>query len=245
MITVKNLVKRYGSLCALDHVSFHIDRGSAVGLLGPNGAGKSTVMNILTGNLRPDAGDATVGGYSLLSLPEEAKRLTGYLPELPPLYPELTVGEYLHYVCGLKGIPKEKKKNEADRVMEKLRIGDTASRLIRNLSKGYRQRVGISQALLGDPPVVILDEPSIGLDPRQIIEIREIVRTLKGSHTVLFSTHILAEISAVCDRVIILDHGRVAADNDLVSPPGDGQDLEAVFLRATGGDIRQFGAKEG
>ena len=245
MITVKNLVKRYGSLCAVDNISFHIDNCSAVGLLGPNGAGKSTVMNILTGNLRLDAGDATVGGYSLLSLPGEAKKLTGYLPELPPLYPELTVGEYLHYVCGLKGISKEKKKSEADRVMERLHIEDMANRLIRNLSKGYRQRLGISQALIGDPPVVILDEPSIGLDPRQIIEVREIIRSLKGSHTVLFSTHILAEVSALCDRVIILDHGRVAADNDLASPSADGHDLEAMFLRATGGGVQQFGAKEG
>jgi ABC-2 type transport system ATP-binding protein len=240
LIEVKNLVKFYGSHLALDHVSFQLEDCSAVALLGPNGAGKSTTMNIMTSNLGASAGQVLINGFDLGTQPAGVKRSVGYLPEIPPLYPELTVEEYLHYVCGLKGIPRSERKKESARVMERIQIDDMKNRLIRYLSKGYRQRVGIAQALVGNPEIVILDEPSIGLDPRQAIEVREIVRSLKGRHTILFSTHILSEAEAVCDRAVILHKGRVVANETIRSLKAKGKDLESVFLDLTGGRIPSF-----
>ena len=240
MIKAENLVKYYGTHLALDHISFRIDGCGAVGLLGPNGAGKSTTMNILAGNLMPSAGTVTLDGCGR----RVHGAAVGYLPEIPPLYPELTVREYLDYACGLKGLPKAERPGEAARVMEQIRLEHVADRLIRYLSKGYRQRVGIAQALIGNPAIIILDEPSIGLDPRQIIEIREIIRSLKASHTVLVSSHILSEIQAVCDRAIILCEGRVVADDTIQALTARGKDFESVFLALTGGGVPSFGGKE-
>ena len=240
MIEVKNLVKYYGSHLALDHVSFRLEDGNAVALLGPNGAGKSTTMNIITSNIGASAGQILLNGTDLKTQTSEMKKSIGYLPEIPPLYPELTVEEYLNYVCGLKGIPRSERKKQTDRVMGRIRIDDMKNRLIRYLSKGYRQRVGIAQALVGNPEIVILDEPSIGLDPRQAMEVREIVRSLKGGHTILFSTHILSEAAVVCDRAVILHRGRVVADESISVLTAGGGDIETVFLDLTGGRVSSF-----
>lgn len=211
VVCLEHLTKRYGNLTALDDVSLSIGRGEIVGLLGPNGAGKSTMMNILTGYLSSTAGRVLVDGADILADPAGAKRNIGYLPEQPPLYPDMTVREYLSFVYGLKGctLPKEA---HLDDVEQAVRIREVDGRLIRNLSKGYRQRVGIAQALIGDPPLLIFDEPTVGLDPKQIIEIRNLLRTLGRNHTVILSTHILSEVQAVCERIVVIDRGRVIAD---------------------------------
>ena len=211
MIKISHLVKNYGSFCAVDDISFEVERGEVVGFLGPNGAGKSTTMNILTGYLSSTSGSVSIGGVDILDEPLNAKRLIGYLPEQPPLYPDMTVDEYLSFAYDLKGctLNKEKHINEVCAVVK---IGEVRKRLIKNLSKGYRQRVGIAQALIGNPPVVIFDEPTIGLDPKQIIEIRNLIRTLGKEHTVILSTHILQEVQAVCDRIVIINKGKIVAD---------------------------------
>ena len=211
MIKISHLVKNYGSFCAVDDISFEVERGEVVGFLGPNGAGKSTTMNILTGYLSSTSGSVSIGGVDTLDDPLNAKRLIGYLPEQPPLYPDMTVDEYLSFAYDLKGctLNKEKHINEVCAVVK---IGEVRKRLIKNLSKGYRQRVGIAQALIGNPPVVIFDEPTIGLDPKQIIEIRNLIRTLGKEHTVILSTHILQEVQAVCDRIVIINKGKIVAD---------------------------------
>ena len=211
MIKISHLVKNYGSFCAVDDISFEVERGEVVGFLGPNGAGKSTTMNILTGYLSSTSGSVSIGGVDILDDPLNAKRLIGYLPEQPPLYPDMTVDEYLSFAYDLKGctLNKEKHINEVCAVVK---IGEVRKRLIKNLSKGYRQRVGIAQALIGNPPVVIFDEPTIGLDPKQIIEIRNLLRTLGKEHTVILSTHILQEVQAVCDRIVIINKGKIVAD---------------------------------
>ena len=211
MIKISHLVKNYGSFCAVDDISFEVERGEVVGFLGPNGAGKSTTMNILTGYLSSTSGSVSIGGIDILDDPLNAKRLIGYLPEQPPLYPDMTVDEYLSFAYDLKGctLNKEKHINEVCAVVK---IGEVRKRLIKNLSKGYRQRVGIAQALIGNPPVVIFDEPTIGLDPKQIIEIRNLIRTLGKEHTVILSTHILQEVQAVCDRIVIINKGKIVAD---------------------------------
>lgn len=211
MIKISHLVKNYGSFCAVDDISFEVERGEVVGFLGPNGAGKSTTMNILTGYLSSTSGSVSIGGVDVLDDPLNAKRLIGYLPEQPPLYPDMTVDEYLSFAYDLKGctLNKEKHINEVCAVVK---IGEVRKRLIKNLSKGYRQRVGIAQALIGNPPVVIFDEPTIGLDPKQIIEIRNLIRTLGKEHTVILSTHILQEVQAVCDRIVIINKGKIVAD---------------------------------
>ena len=211
MIKISHLVKNYGSFCAVDDISFEVERGEVVGFLGPNGAGKSTTMNILTGYLSSTSGSVSIGGVDILDDPLNAKRLIGYLPEQPPLYPDMTVDEYLSFAYDLKGctLNKEKHINEVCAVVK---IGEVRKRLIKNLSKGYRQRVGIAQALIGNPPVVIFDEPTIGLDPKQIIEIRNLIRTLGKEHTVILSTHILQEVQAVCDRIVIINKGKIVAD---------------------------------
>ena len=213
MIEVRNLVKRYGSHTAVDHLSFRVEEGQIYGFLGPNGAGKSTTMNIITGYLAFNEGEVLVDGHSIMEEPEGAKQCMGYLPELPPLYPDMTVREYLVFAADLKKILKEKRREQVEKVMDIVKISDMENRLIKNLSKGYRQRVGLAQALLGDPKIVILDEPTVGLDPKQIIEIREMIRSLKERHTVILSSHILSEVSAVCDYVMIINHGRLVASD--------------------------------
>ncbi len=211
MIEIKNLVKKYGDKLAVDHISFSVKQGEILGLLGPNGAGKSTTMNILTGYLSATSGEVTVGGYNILDNPIEAKKKIGYLPELPPLYMDMTVSEYLNFVYDLKKAdPKEKKKQLGD-IMEAVKITNVKDRLIANLSKGYKQRVGLAQAMVGNPEVLILDEPTVGLDPKQIIEIRDVIRGLGKHHTVILSSHILQEVQAVCERVVIINRGKVAA----------------------------------
>ena len=211
MIRAEHLTKRYGASYALDDVSFEIGAGEIVGLLGPNGAGKSTTMNILTGYLSATAGDAYIDGINILEDPAAVKRKIGYLPEQPPLYMEMTVLEYLSFVYDLKGceFPRDEHLGE---IMDVVKIADVKNRLIGNLSKGYRQRVGIASALVGDPPVLIFDEPTVGLDPKQIIEVRNLLRTLGKKHTVILSTHILPEVQAVCERIIVISRGRIVAN---------------------------------
>lgn len=211
MIEVRHLSKRYGTHLAVDDLSFSIDRGVVYGFLGPNGAGKSTTMNIMTGCLGATEGEVLIDGHNVAEGPMEAKKHIGYLPELPPLYGDMTPEEYLHFVARAKGLRREESARQIETVMEKTRIADVRKRLIRNLSKGYRQRVGIAQALLGNPEVIILDEPTVGLDPAQIIEIRELIRELGKEHTLVLSSHILSEVQAVCDSILILSKGRLVA----------------------------------
>ena len=211
MIEVRDLVKQYGRHTAVDHLSFTVEGGQAYGFLGPNGAGKSTTMNIMTGYLGPTEGEVLVDGHSMTEEPEAAKRRIGYLPEQPPLYPDMTVEEYLSFAAALKRVPARGREEELERVAGLTMLTGVEGRLIRNLSKGYRQRVGIAQALLGDPEIVILDEPTVGLDPKQIIEIRALIRDLTQRHTVILSSHLLAEVQAVCDRILIIRQGRMVA----------------------------------
>ena len=211
VVKVENLVKRYGSNYALNDISFEIGEGEIVGLLGPNGAGKSTTMNILTGYLSSTSGAAYVNGINILDDPIEAKKFIGFLPEQPPVYPEMTVAEYLNFVYELKGCTLDREAHLSE-IMNVVRLVDVKNRLIRNLSKGYKQRVGIAQALVGDPKVIVFDEPTVGLDPKQILEVRNLLRTLAKNHTVILSTHILAEVQAVCERVIIINKGKIIAD---------------------------------
>ena len=211
MIKIEHLVKNYGANCAVDDVSFEIAKGEIVGFLGPNGAGKSTTMNILTGYLSSTTGRVSVDGINVLDEPLAVKRRIGYLPEQPPLYPDMTVEEYLIFVYNLKGCTLNRTKH-LEEICDVVKIKDVYKRVIRNLSKGYRQRVGIAQALIGNPPVIVFDEPTVGLDPKQIIEIRNLIRTLGKDHTVILSTHILQEVQAVCDRIIIINKGKIVAD---------------------------------
>ena len=213
MIEVSNLVKRYGDHTAVDHLSFQIEKGKIYGFLGPNGAGKSTTMNMITGYIASTEGTVSIDGHDILEEPEKAKKCIGYLPEQPPLYFDMTVLEYMKFAADLKKIPKDKKTAMIDEVMEMVKITDMKNRLIKNLSKGYRQRVGLAQAILGYPEVIILDEPTVGLDPKQIIEIRDLIRGLKKKHTVILSSHILSEVSAVCDYVLIISHGKLVASD--------------------------------
>lgn len=213
VIEVSGLTKRYGKNTAVDHLSFRVKKGQIYGFLGPNGAGKTTTMNMLTGYLAPTEGQIRIDGHDISEEPVEARRRIGYLPEIPPLYLDMTPLEYLRFAAELKGVAKEKRESEVERVMEKTQIQDMQERLIRHLSKGYRQRVGLAQALLGDPEVLILDEPMVGLDPKQIIEIRELIRSLGKKHTVILSSHILSEITSICDHVMIISHGKLAASD--------------------------------
>ena len=211
MIEVKNLVKQYGNHYAVDHLSFAVEDGQIFGFLGPNGAGKSTTMNIMTGYLAATDGEVIIEGHNILTEPEEAKKCIGYLPEQPPLYPDMTVLEYLSFVAELKQIPKAERQGQIGKAIALTHLEDMANRLIRNLSKGYRQRVGLAQAILGFPKIIILDEPTVGLDPKQVVEIRDVIRHLAQDHTVLISSHILSEIRAVCDHVLIIRKGRFVA----------------------------------
>lgn len=213
MIEVNNLVKRYGNHTAVDHLSFQIEKGKIYGFLGPNGAGKSTTMNMITGYIASTEGNILIDGYDILDEPEKAKKCIGYLPEQPPLYFDMTVLEYLKFAADLKKIPKEKRTSMIEEIMELVKIDDMKHRLIKNLSKGYRQRVGLAQAILGYPEVIILDEPTVGLDPKQIIEIRTLIKNLKKRHTVILSSHILSEVSAICDYVMIISHGKLVASD--------------------------------
>jgi ABC-2 type transport system ATP-binding protein len=211
VIEVQHLTKRYGRVTAVDDVTFRVERGEILGFLGPNGAGKTTTMRVLTGYMPATSGRAIVAGFDVFEQPLEAKRRTGYLPETPPLYPEMTVREYLGFVARIKGVPSGERKGRVDVSMEKARVADMAARLCGKLSKGYRQRVGLAQALIHNPDVLILDEPTAGLDPKQIIETRELIKQLAGDHTIILSTHILPEVSQTCQRVVIINRGRVVA----------------------------------
>jgi len=213
VIEATNLVKRYGPHTAVDHASFKIERGEIVGFLGPNGAGKSTTMNILTGYLSSTEGTVTVDGMNILDHPIEAKKKIGYLPENPPLYPEMTVKEYLSFAGEIKKVPSAELPARMERIMETVGIADVAGRLVNNLSKGYKQRVGLAQAMIGDPEILILDEPTPGLDPKQILEIRDLIIKLGRDHTIILSSHILPEVSAVCRRILIINEGRIVADD--------------------------------
>ena len=259
MVKAENLVKRYGSNYALNDVSFEIGEGEIVGLLGPNGAGKSTAMNILTGYLSSTSGAAYINGINILEDPIEAKKNIGFLPEQPPIYPDMTVSEYLNFVYELKSCTLDREPHIAE-ILAVVKLTDVRDRLIKNLSKGYKQRVGIAQALIGDPKVVIFDEPTVGLDPKQILEVRNLIRTLGKRHTVILSTHILAEVQAVCERVIIINKGNIIADErteDLTKTIEDnyhyeikicGPSREVVYaLNKLNGvrSVEQTGAKDG
>ena len=211
MVEIKNLVKRYGSIKAVNGISFTVEDGEILGFLGPNGAGKSTTMNMITGYISSTSGSVTIDGYDILEDPKEAKSRIGYLPEIPPLYLDMTVRKYLEFMFDLKRVSLPKREHISE-VMKLVKITDVQDRIIKNLSKGYKQRVGFAQALLGNPPVLILDEPTVGLDPKQIIEIRNLIKSLGKKHTVIFSSHVLSEISATCDRIIVISGGKIVAD---------------------------------
>lgn len=239
MIETEGLTKRYRELTAVDGVSFKVGKGEVVGFLGPNGAGKTTTMKILSGFMPATDGTAKVAGYDVFEYPMEVRRRLGYLPEVPPVYPDLTVSEYLSFVGTLKGLRRRSLRDDVDRVMGRAGLRDVATRLIRNLSKGYQQRTGLAQALLADPDVLILDEPTTGLDPRQIGEVRQLITDLAGEHTIILSTHILQEVAAICQRAIIINHGQIVADDALESlaekhvEQGRTPSLEEIFLRLT------------
>ena len=239
MIDVQGLTKFYGRIAAIEGVSFQVGAGEIVGFLGPNGAGKSTVMRILTGFFPATRGTARIDGFEVHGHPAEVKRRVGYLPERVPLYEEMVVSSFLRFVAEVKGVPGPKRSAEVDMAMERCGLGHMAKRLVGNLSKGYRQRVGLAQALIATPPVLILDEPTVGLDPQQIVEIRQMIKSLGGKHTVLLSTHILPEVAMVCERVIILNQGGIVAQERMADLTGAGpqaRSLEEVFMQVVAGD---------
>ena len=239
MIEIEGLSKRYRDLVAIDDVSFRVAKGEIVGFLGPNGAGKSTTMKILTGFMPASAGRARVAGFDVFAEPMQVKRRLGYLPEVPPVYPDLTVREYLAFVATLKGLRGAKKRAAVVHAMERVHVEPQHARLIGNLSKGYQQRVGLAQALLGSPEVLVLDEPTVGIDTRQIGEVRRLIKELAGEHTVILSTHILQEVTATCERVVVINHGKIVADDSLRalvqkhSVDGRERSLEEIFLSLT------------
>lgn len=244
MIEVSHLTKQYGNHLAVDDVSFTVADGQICGLLGPNGAGKSTIMNILTGYLSATSGQVTVAGHPLPEEADAAKACVGYLPEQPPLYPEMTVQEYLTFAAELKGVKKAERKEQVCRAARRTGLEAVLPRLIRSLSKGYKQRVGIAQALLGSPRLIILDEPMVGLDPAQVIEIRKLIRELGRAHTVILSSHILSEVQAVCQQILILSKGHLAAAGSLEELTADGKSLEEVFLELTDGESEEAAGEE-
>ena len=244
MIEVSHLTKQYGNHLAVDDVSFTVADGQICGLLGPNGAGKSTIMNILTGYLSATSGQVTVAGHPLPDEADAAKACVGYLPEQPPLYPEMTVQEYLTFAAELKGVKKAERKEQICRAARRTGLETVLPRLIRSLSKGYKQRVGIAQALLGSPRLIILDEPTVGLDPAQVIEIRKLIRELGRAHTVILSSHILSEVQAVCQQILILSKGHLAAAGSLEELTADGKSLEEVFLELTDGEPEEATGEE-
>ncbi len=245
MIKVNNLTKSYGNHLAVDHLNFTVQTGQIYGFLGPNGAGKSTTMNIMTGYLAASEGEVLIDGHDILTDPEEAKRCIGYLPEMPPLYPEMTVEEYLKFSAELKQIHKEDRKKQINQVIELVKIGDMRQRLIRNLSKGYKQRVGLAQAVLGYPDIIILDEPTVGLDPQQIIEIRQLIRDLGKDHTIILSSHILAEVGEICDHILIISNGKLVASDSTVALEGQmaGAGTLNLLVKGSMGRIREILSK--
>lgn len=244
MIEVSHLTKQYGNHLAVDDVSFTVADGQICGLLGPNGAGKSTIMNILTGYLSATSGQVTVAGHPLPEEADAAKACVGYLPEQPPLYPEMTVQEYLTFAAELKGVKKAERKEQVCRAARRTGLETVLPRLIRSLSKGYKQRVGIAQALLGSPRLIILDEPTVGLDPAQVIEIRKLIQELGRAHTVILSSHILSEVQAVCQQILILSKGHLVAAGSLEELTADGKSLEEVFLELTDGEPEEATGEE-
>jgi ABC-2 type transport system ATP-binding protein len=234
VIEVQHLTKRYGRVTAVDDVTFRVERGEILGFLGPNGAGKTTTMRVLTGYMPASSGRAVVAGFDVFEQPLEAKRRTGYLPETPPLYPEMTVRDYLEFVARIKGVPSGERKNRVNTAMERTRVSDMAARHCGKLSKGYRQRVGLAQALLHNPDVLILDEPTAGLDPKQIIETRELIKQLAGDHTIILSTHILPEVSQTCQRVVIINRGRVVAVDSPANLTRRLGGAQAVYVQVDG-----------
>lgn len=238
MVEVKKLTKNYGNIKAVDNISFTVGEGEILGFLGPNGAGKSTTMNIITGYISSTSGTVTIDGKEILENPKEAKAKIGYLPEIPPLYTDMTVKKYLEFMFNLKKV-KLPKKEHIEEVMRLVRITEQADRIIKNLSKGYRQRVGFAQALLGNPPVLILDEPTVGLDPMQIIEIRKLIKSLGKKHTIILSSHVLSEISATCDRILVISNGKIVADakTDELSSSTAGEEKLALVVEGAASDI--------
>lgn len=234
MITIENLTKYYGSNRAVNDISFTINDNEILGFLGPNGAGKSTTMNMIAGYLPMSGGKVTICGDDITENPVKAKRNIGYLPEIPPVYPDMKVREYLDFCAGLKGIKGKEKKSEMERVMALLKIADVQNKLIRNLSKGYKQRVGFAQALLGNPKFLILDEPTVGLDPNQVVEVRSIIKDLKKEHSVIFSSHILSEVSAVCDRVVIINKGDIRAIDTIENLEKSFNDSSVLHVKCAG-----------
>jgi len=234
LITVENLTKRFATKTAIESVSFQVEKGEILGFLGPNGAGKTTTMRIVTGFMPASDGTVRVDGFDVFENPLDVRRRIGYLPENPPLYLEMTVAGYLRFVAKIKGVPKEKIDLEVKRVMERVNVTDVQERIIQKLSKGYKQRVGLAQALIGDPPVMILDEPTIGLDPKQIHEVRELIKDLAGNHTVVLSTHILPEVEQTCNRVVIIDRGKIVAVDTPQNLRFQLQGAERVFMEIQG-----------
>lgn len=237
MIKVENLTKKYGNHTAVNNLSFEVQKGQIYGFLGPNGAGKSTTMNMMTGYLAATSGTVTINGYDMSTQPEEAKKCIGYLPEIPPLYPDMTALEYLHFVAELKKVPKKERSEQIQELMQMVGIDDVKMRLIKNLSKGYKQRIGLAGAIIGYPDVIILDEPMVGLDPKQIIEIRSLIKNLSKQHTILLSSHILSEISTICDHILIIANGALVASD---SPEG----LQKLMGKSTEIEITALGTKE-
>lgn len=248
MVEIKNLTRLYGKIPAVKNLSFTIEDGEVLGFLGPNGAGKSTTMNMITGYLPSSSGTVIVDGFDIAESPLEVKKRIGYLPEIPPVYPEMRVIEYLNFVAGIKGIHGKAARDQVANALERLKLVDVQKRVIRNLSKGYRQRVGFAQALLGNPKILILDEPTVGLDPKQVMEVRQLIADLKRDHTIIFSSHILAEVSAVCERVVIINKGEIKAIDTIenletniqanlrlaVTVEGDKQKVEGIIKKTQG-----------
>lgn len=237
MIQVDHLAKKYGGHTAVDDLSFTVEKGQVYGFLGPNGAGKSTTMNIMTGYIAAGGGTVKINGHDILKEPEKAKKCIGYLPEIPPLYTDMTVWEYLIFVAELKRVPRRERKTHVEEILRKMQLEDVQDRMIRNLSKGYKQRVGLAQALVGNPEVLILDEPMVGLDPKQIIEMRSLIRSLAQRHTVILSSHILSEVSAVCDHIMIISEGRLAAS-------GSPEELQEMMHVKVELELTVLGTKE-
>ncbi len=245
MIEVKDIVKTYGSHKAVDHLSFCLEKGKIYGFLGPNGAGKSTTMNIMTGYIAANEGTVTINGHDILRDAEEAKKCIGYLPEIPPLYTDMTVMEYLQFAAELKKVPKKERRDQIAKIMSMTMLGEYGDRMIRNLSKGYKQRVGLAQALIGFPEVIILDEPTVGLDPQQIIEIRNLIRSLKEDHIVILSSHILSEVNEVCDNVMIISHGKLVEQGSPDELEEKFQGSEHVKMSILGSEAQIRGALAG
>lgn len=241
MIEVKNLTKDYGPRRAIDNLNFSVAKGDVVGFLGPNGAGKSTTMKIITGFMAPSSGSASVAGFDVFENPLEVKKRIGYLPEIPPVYTDMYVRDYLRYVAALKQVPKERLEKLVDQSIEKTNLGDVQNRLIHHLSKGFKQRVGIAQAIVSDPEVLILDEPTVGLDPKQVAEIRDLIKALKGQHTIILSTHILPEVQATCEKIVIINKGKIVVQDSIqhLATMEKGQNRLQVRLRRDVDDMKK------